>query len=191
MLKAVKSHRPNELKLQNYYFDDQDLQLRKKRYALRIRIIDGNKFYFTLKYPAKQPKNGPRAFKVRVEHEVPISKALALRILKNDKHIMDLNVQPIRILKRAFPKNVLAKIKPLGRVECRRTVVPLEKWLELEIDRCKIFNKKFYEVEVETSQPQRVDRAIRVFLKEHGIPYHPISRSKFARFVQEWKKRHH
>lgn len=177
--------------MENYYFDDQQLRLRKKKFALRIRVVDGKRFFFTLKYPAAKRTNtaGPRSFKVRVEHEVPISKTLAQRILSQDARIMDLNVAPVKILKRTFPKNVLAKVRPLGLIQCKRTIVPLERWLELEIDRCKIFNKKFYEVEVETSNPQRVDRAIRVFLKEHKIPYHPISRSKFARFVQEWKKK--
>lgn len=191
LLKAVRSHRPAAKEMKNYYFDDSQLRLRKKRYALRIRVVDGKKFFFTLKYPAKQAKTGPRAFKVRVEHEVPISRTLAMKIINREQKIIDLNVLPVRILKRAFPKNILSKIGPLGMVQCRRTVVPLEKWLELEIDRCKIYNKKFYEVEVETSNPIRVDKAIRVFLKEHGIPYHPIARSKFARFVSEWKKRHH
>jgi len=190
LLRAVRSHRPNAHKLQNFYFDDRQLRLRKKRYALRIRIIDGKKYFFTLKYPAKQPKNSPRSFKVRVEHEFPISKTLALKVLRQDQNIMELDLPAIRILKRQFSKNILSKIAPLGMVECTRTVVPLEKWLELEIDRCKIYNKKFYELEVETSQPVKVDKAVRIFLKANGIPYHPIARSKFARFVQEWKKRH-
>lgn len=190
LLRVVRSRRPNAHKLRNYYFDDQQLRLRKKRYALRIRIVDGKHCFFTLKYPAKQPKNAPRSFKVRVEHEVPISKALANRILAKGLHITDVDVLPMRLLKKAFPKSLLSKIGPLGLVECTRTVVPLEKWLELEIDRCKIYNKKFYELEVETSQPLRVDKAVRIFLKANGIPYHPIARSKFARFVQEWKKRH-
>ena len=37
----------------NYYFDDPKLRMRKKRFGLRIRIIDGDRAFVTLKQPAK------------------------------------------------------------------------------------------------------------------------------------------
>jgi uncharacterized protein YjbK len=192
LIRVLKPRRPKSQRLINYYFDDEELRLRKKKYALRIRIVDGNKVLFTLKYPAKQPKAAPSALKVRVEHEVEISLALAKRLLKHSKSINDMNLEPVRILKRNFSKETLDNVAPLGLIETRRTVVPVGrngKRVELEIDRCKMFNKKFYELEVETNTPKRADRLVREFLESHDIPYLPLTRSKFGRFIEEWKRR--
>jgi hypothetical protein len=53
-LKLIKVLKPRKNQsLVNYYFDDTDLQLRRKKFALRIRIVSGGKAYFTLKYPGK------------------------------------------------------------------------------------------------------------------------------------------
>lgn len=177
------------MRLINYYFDDDQLRLRKKKFALRIRIVDENKVLFTLKYPAKQPRKAPTALKVRFEHEVEIPLALAKRLLKQRKKISDINLAPVKILKRFFPVDLIDSIGPLGLIETSRTVVPLRGKVELEIDRCKMFNKKFYELEVETNQPQRADKFVREILKENAIPYHPLTRSKFSRFIAEWKQR--
>ena len=192
LIRVLKPKSKKRLQLTNYYFDDSSLTLRKKKYALRIRIShNGTKetVLFTLKYPGKQPKNAPRALKVRVEHEVLINRDVAKRILNKRGRISDVDLAPMRILRRHFTKSELSKVRPLGLIQTRRTVVPLPGKLELEIDRCKVFDKKFYEVEVETSSPRRADREIKILLESHGIPYLPITRSKFARFLGEWKRR--
>lgn len=193
LLRELKPQREKRLRLVNYYFDDPNLRLRKKRYALRIRIIDGKTVYFTLKYPGKTPHKGPRSLKVRYEHEIKIPMNLAKSLLKGRKHITDVDLGPLRILRKHLGKGILSKVGPLGLIECRRTVftLPRNPSFELEIDRCKIFNKKFYEVEVETNRPTRADKLIRELLDDVGIPYHPITRSKFGRFIEEWKRRNH
>jgi len=189
LLRVLKRKKPQKLRLINYYFDDSQLRLRKKKFALRVRIINGKKVYFTLKYPAKAPRNSPSALKIRVEHEEEIPLKIAKHLLKETKKILDVDAVPTRILRRNFSKNSLSKVRPLGLIETERTVVPLYSFLELEIDRCKMFNKKFYEVEVETSQPRRVDKAIRELFSVYDIPYQPLTRSKFGRFIEEWKRR--
>lgn len=192
LIRLMKPNKPKRLRLINYYFDDSELSLRKKKFALRIRIVNDKKVLFTLKYPGRQPKAAPSALKVRVEHEVEISLALAKRLLKQTKTVTDINVSPIRILKRSFTRALLETVGPLGLIETRRTVVPVGKngkRVELEIDRCKMFNKKFYELEVETNTPRRADRIIRELLESHDIPYLPLTRSKFGRFIEEWKRR--
>jgi uncharacterized protein YjbK len=189
LIRVFKSKRPRKLNLTNYYFDDSDLRLRKKKFALRIRIIDKKTCLFTLKYPAKQPVHAPRALKVRVEHEVAIPLKTGKQLLRNGKRVIDVDAEPIRILRRSFSKSALSKVRPLGLIETQRTMVKVSAWLELEIDRCKMFDQKFYEVEIETSQARRVDREVRAIFAAHGIPYHPLTRSKFSRFLEEWKSR--
>ena len=177
------------LKLTNYYFDDSDLRLRKRKFALRIRIVDKKLVYFTLKYPAKMPRRVPRALKVRVEHEVRIPMKVALNLLKKNKKITDVNAIPVRILQRNFSKDSLSNVHPLGRIETKRTVVPLTKTFELEIDHFQMFGNHFYEVEVETHQPKKIDKAIKELFETYDIPYLPLTRSKFGRFIEEWKRR--
>jgi uncharacterized protein YjbK len=189
-LKLIKVLKPRKNQsLVNYYFDDPDLQLRKKKFALRIRIVSGGKAYFTLKYPGKTPEKAPAWFKVRREHEVAIPAATAKQLLRKKIHILDIDLEPVRILRRSFSKKSLANIQPLGLIETRRSVVAFKRSLALEIDSCKIYNKKFYELEIETEKPNQTDRDVKTLLKKYDIPYAPISRSKFGRFIEEWKKR--
>jgi uncharacterized protein YjbK len=189
LVRALRPKRREKLKLVNYYFDDSELRLRKKRYALRIRIINNRKVLFTLKYPAKTPRSSPTALKIRIEHEVEIPLKDARQLLGQNMKILEIDAEPIRILRRKFTKEILTKVKPLGLVETDRTVVPMPKKLELEIDSCRMFNKKFYELEIETNAPKRADRQVRELLADHGIPYQPLTRSKFGRFIEEWKRR--
>jgi uncharacterized protein YjbK len=191
LVKLLKPQILKNLQLVNYYFDDPELSLRKGKFGLRIRLVDGKQFFFTLKYPAKTTgqEKLPRALKIRHEHEVRIPTRTAKLLLKGDLQVMDLDVQPIRILRRHFPKGSLEKVRYLGMIHTKRTVVPLKSKLELEIDSFGLFGKRFYELEVETSQPKKADKMIRVLFKEYKIPYLPLSRSKLGRFIQEWKKR--
>jgi uncharacterized protein YjbK len=188
-VRALRSKRKAKLKLVNYYFDDSELRLRKKRYALRIRIIDNKKVLFTLKYPAKMPRTSPTALKIRIEHEVEIPLKDAKQLLGQSMKILEIDAEPIRILKRKFAREILSRVKPLGLVQTQRTVVPMQNKLELEIDSCKMFNKKFYELEIETNAPKRADRQIRELLALYDIPCLPLTRSKFGRFIEEWKRR--
>ena len=73
-------------------------------------------------------------------------------------------------------------------METVRTIVKAPKKLELELDRFKMFDKKFYELEVETSKPREADKLVRVMFEKYGIPYLPITKSKLGRFIENWKR---
>lgn len=162
--------------------------MRKGKFGLRIRIVDGRTVIFTLKYPAKTAEDLPRALKIRHEHEVKLPLKLGKAVLRGDISVWELDVPPVKILRRHFSKSDLAQVRPLGVIETKRTVVPLKKF-ELEIDYCRMFDQRFYEVEIETTQPKRVDKAIRDLFHDYDVPYRPLTRSKLGRFLQEWKKR--
>ena len=76
----------------------------------------------------------------------------------------------------------------MGSVKTSRTFVLADKNTLLEIDKFKMFKKKFYELEVETHQPSQADKVVRALFKKHGIPYRPITKSKLGRFLDLWKK---
>lgn len=173
----------------NYYFDDAKLRLRKKRFGLRIRILDGKKAVVTLKHPAKGPVADVPSLKIRHEYEEEIPYKTAKLVIKGKKKLIDVDATPVRVLRSMFPKSYLTKVRPLGSVETVRTIVQAPKKLELELDRFKMFNQKFYELEVETSNPRRADRTVRVLFEKHGIPYLPITKSKLGRFIENWKRK--
>ncbi|MGE3759362.1 MAG: CYTH domain-containing protein [Pseudobdellovibrionaceae bacterium] len=173
----------------NCYFDDPKLKLRKKKYGLRVRIVDDKKAFVTLKHPARAGKKAVRSLKVRKEYEVPVNYKTAKAIIKGKKPLMDLRNMPVRVLRSAFSKNALQRIQPLGTIRTLRTVVVANGGsLELEIDKFKLFGHSYYELEVETFRPKRADQIVRWLFKENNIPYHPITKSKLGRFIEEWKK---
>lgn len=173
---------------QNFYFDDIHLNLRHKRIGLRIRVMGRRKAVVTLKYP-KGTATALRALKVRREFEATVNYPTAVKIIRGQKDILTLRQLPIQKLKRIYPVHQLCQLRPLGSVETERTVVPLNKKMEMELDRSRVFGKFFYEVEVETQRPLKADRLIRNLFWKYGIGYHPVRRSKLARFIEEWRER--
>lgn len=191
LISVTRRHVREKIKHTNYYFDDPRLRLRKKKFGLRIRIQNGNKAFITLKEPAAFPTGKVPSLKVRHEWETEIPLKTAKAILAGKKQMADLKIKPIQILKRRFNNASLDKIAVLGSVKTLRTVVVCRNRVELEIDKFKMFNKKFYELEVETEKPAFADRTVRLLLRRHRIPYHPITKSKLGRFIEMWKKGAH
>jgi len=190
--KLIKSSGPDQIrtiKQINYYFDDSLLRLRKRKLGLRIRLEDGQTGTLTLKEPVGKLHPKLRKLKIRYEWESPISIATARSIIKHKKSIASLNKKPIRILKKHFSDKELSGLKTLGTIKTTRTLISLSKGLTIEIDKYKMFDQKFYELEVESHHPEEADRSVRIFLKKHRIPYRPISQSKLGRFIECWKKR--
>jgi uncharacterized protein YjbK len=189
LLKAYRKRKTATIRQTNYYFDDPKLRLRKKRFGLRIRLIDGEKAVITLKHPARvQGGKGFSALKVRHEYEEEITLKAAKSILKGKRRLIDLDVEPVRVLKKVFSNGYLSKISPLGAIKTTRTVVPLKNRIELELDRCKMFDERFYELEVETTRPHFADKSVRAVLDFYDIPYEPLAKSKLGRFLDVWKK---
>jgi len=172
----------------NFYFDNQSLQLRKKRIGLRVRIENASKCTLTVKEPSKLRSTKLPKLKIRKEWESRLSLATAKSLVKGKTSIASLNSKPIRVLKNHFSKEQLKKVSPLGSVKTSRTFVMADHKTLLEIDKYKMFKKKFYELEVETHQPVIADAVVRSLLKKHGISYRPITKSKLGRFLDLWKK---
>jgi uncharacterized protein YjbK len=185
ILTLLKNRDQIKYSQENYYFDHPKFKLRKNKFMLRVRKVNNTKSFLTVKYPKKLKKKLRPGLKVRVEHEVAIPLKIARKIIENKIALADLNIKPIRILKNTFSKADINKIQALGKLETQRTVIHFKKWLILEIDQSQVFNKKFYELEVETIDPEKADRFIHKFLKSQKIPCEYALQSKFSRFLQE------
>jgi len=186
-MKACRKHIDRKDHHTNYYFDCKRLKLRKRKFGLRIRLVNKRKAVLTLKFPAKGHHSSMKSLKVRHEFEEPIRMQSAQAIILGKKKVIELKAQPIKVLKKAFPRNHLELIYPLGAVKTVRTIAKLPK-VKIELDSFQMFGKKFYELEVETEKPKSADKAIRNLLRENKIPYHPITKSKLRRFLEMWKR---
>ena len=173
----------------NIYFDDSKLRLRKKHIGLRVRFLNGNRAIVTLKHPAKKKTAKVPSLKIRHEYEEEIPYRLAKKIIRRRAHLRDLDILPMRVLKRFYDDKLISRIRPLGAVETVRTFVKHRAGLELELDKFEMFRQKHYELEVETEKPKQADASVRELFRELGIPYHPITKSKLGRFIQEWRRR--
>lgn len=178
-------------KFTNYFFDTPDLKLREKRIAFRIRLIESERAIVTLKYPpAAKPANEViKHLRVRQEAEEDIPVKTALKIITGEKPIGTLdNTLPLQVLLEQVRPKHIEKIGLLGSLSTVRTVAPLTPELTIELDRCELFKKKFYELEIETEKPVTADKAIQKLFDEYDIPYSPTTKSKLGRFIAEWKK---
>jgi uncharacterized protein YjbK len=188
---------------QNVYFDDAGFRLRRRRFGLRIRIVDGRRAQIALKFPAMNARAAARlpvGYKVRNEVEQPLPLATARAIIHGRRGIESLGAAPIRKLREllgAHPpraKERLLKggnrpartleLAPIGQLRTQRTTVPWISGLELEIDRCEARGRVFYELEVETARAAATDRAIRKLFARLELPYRPLKRSKLARLFR-------
>ena len=188
LLIVCERHVQKTVEYINYYFDDPKLRLRKRRFGLRVRIINGKRAVMTLKRPAQVKNKGIPSLKIRHEYEEEIPYKVAKALLRGRKRLSQVDVLPIQILRDLFSDSYLDKISPLGAVKTTRTIAKIPKRLEIEIDKCRVFEQRFYELEVETMSPRAADKIIRSLFEKHGIPYQPITKSKLGRFLDEWKK---
>jgi len=189
LLKASRKNIKKSVKQTNFYFDDKDLNLRKRRIGLRVRFENNSRCTLTLKEPSNQRSSKLPKLKIRREWEVDLPLLLGKRLVKGQTSISSLSAKPIQILKKYFSQSELEAIHPLGSVKTVRTFVLGDKKTLLEIDKFKMFQRKFYELEVETDRPLAADQVVRALLKNHGIAYRPITKSKLGRFVELLKKK--
>ncbi|MBI1862076.1 MAG: CYTH domain-containing protein [Deltaproteobacteria bacterium] len=190
--RLFRAHRDQVLTAQeqvNFYFDDIHLNLRRLRIGLRIRFINAKRSVLTLKYPKTTEPTGLRALRVRAEYEAPLSTKTAKRIIAGKRDILSLKCLPIRRLARVYPIKRLCRLQALGSITTRRVVIPLNRKFQMELDQSKMFGKTFYELEVETHRPTKADKAVHNLFWKYDITYHPLRRSKLARFIEEWRLR--
>lgn len=190
LLRVSKKRVIKTVRQTNYYFDDETLFLRKHKIGLRLRIEDGRHGTVTLKEPSRQTSTKIPKLKIRHEWEAKIPLTIAKEICKEKRAITSLSHKPIKILKTRLSKDSFNDISLLGSVKTVRTFVSADSKVVLEVDKFKMFRKRFYELEVETQKPETADRVVRELFKKHKIKCRPITKSKLGRFIDLWKKEH-
>jgi uncharacterized protein YjbK len=181
LIATMAGSRSKTVSQHNVYFDDARKSLRRKRFGLRVRLIDGKTAKMALKFPAGPQASRTAGYKVRHEIESAVSARVARALVAGRAQIATVNTAPVRYLRTVFSPQVLRDLIPFADLRTERTMVPFRSGLKLEIDRCVAFGKVFYELEIETETPVTTDRAIRKQLEKLEIRCRPLRRSKLAR----------
>ncbi len=188
LLKTCRKQVIERARLVTYFFDSPDLILRESKYGFRIRIKDNKEATITLKYPVKSNAPQVTGYKTRreIEQRIPIQKAM--KVIKGQMKISELIARPVAILCRRITKAAVNTLEPLGSMTTHRTLAKVAISNDtLELDRCLLFGKQFYELEVETKSPVKTHDSIKDWLEAQEIPVVPSMQSKLSRFIKAWK----
>lgn len=162
----------------NTFFDTKDFALRKAGIGCRIRSIPGRRSILTVKFGGSYRKG----VHVRGEIESFVEEKRANRIVSGRVPLASLSrTAPLRKLKRLIGAEAIGNLKRLGSLSTARTTFPLDS-LKGELDACRLKSKRFFELEVESSRPERARNLAAALLRAHRIPLRPEKRSKLSRF---------
>lgn len=156
------------LSQENIYFDSENQKLHSLGVMFRLRI-ENNKYIFTVKSSVKLEKGVQQS----EENELSVEAA--------DYSQEKLNKILKQLCKISLPEN-LYLIK-LGSILNSRLVFEDFFSVNLELDHTQIFDRHFYEIEVETETPEFHLLKIKDLLFQNQIEYKPSS-SKYGRFLK-------
>nr|ADM83595.1 adenylate cyclase [Hippeastrum hybrid cultivar] len=166
----------------NLFFDTAAGDLASVFSALRIRFYDANaKCVLSLK---SRPKLSEGVSHVE-EDEEEIDPQIGQEVTANPSKMGSL-LEKSRIWRRVVDEIGVADDG--GEFVCLggfRNVRAVYRWVEgliLELDETEYGFGTSYEIECETTEPERVKGLLEGFLKEKGIPYEYSGASKFAVF---------
>mmetsp|Transcript_10939 Transcript_10939/g.32783 ORF Transcript_10939/g.32783 Transcript_10939/m.32783 type:complete len:212 (+) Transcript_10939:470-1105(+) len=171
---------------QNYFFDTKDARIGAARRSLRVRFYDDNKAVLTIK-GRQEMKNGiGRA--TEVESDLPLP--LARRAVQEPNVLLTADSEHLRTLQKEIG---FEELVCLGTFKTNRHVFDWEGHM-VEVDET-IYSPTqayptedtFYEIELETEEPEKVKEALTAFLKQKDIPFSDGLSTKFGRFRKRAK----
>lgn len=171
---------------QNYFFDTKDARIGAARRSLRVRFFDDKKAVLTIK-GRQEMKNGiGRA--TEVETDLPLS--LAQQAVHQPHVLLTADSDHLRALKKEVGFEDLVC---LGTFKNNRHVFDWQGHT-VEVDET-IYSPTqayptedtFYEIELETEEPERVKVALTAYLEERHIPFSNGTSTKFGRFRKRAK----
>ncbi|KAL3535930.1 hypothetical protein ACH5RR_004391 [Cinchona calisaya] len=162
----------------NTFFDGANRELSSRRAVLRLRFYENSqppKCFICLKAKAVIVDGISRV----EEDEEELDSEVGLQCLEDPTKLGDVNSRVAKRAKEEF--GVREGFVGLGGFRNVRNVF---EWngVELEVDETVYDFGTCYEIECESSEPEKVKEKIEEFLKENGIEYSYSKVSKFAIF---------
>lgn len=181
VLKAFGPHRRTHYKQQNFFFDTPDSAISRSRRALRVRLFDNDKAVLTIKGRMEMKDGIARATEVEDELDV----ALAKQSVETPQNLLSCGSPSLQALQKEVS---LEGLLCLGTFKNNRTVfdweghvVEVDETIYSATDSCPT-EDTFYEIELETEEPEKVKQLLTSFLDDHDIKYKDNNTTKFKRF---------
>ncbi|MGO1057986.1 CYTH domain-containing protein [Planococcus sp. FY231025] len=156
---------------ENYYFDTQDFQLKRKKCALRIRR-KGESFECTLKTPAPEGN-------YEITDRLPSGQAMEM-IEGRSFHSPEVQAALEELQVNS------AKLHMIGKLTTHRTELEIDGGL-LVLDHSEYGGKEDFEVEFEVAEAAAGKTRFLGLLQSHTIPERPADK-KIARFMAAAKE---
>lgn len=186
VLEALAPHKRTLLQQRNNFFDTPGGDIKKSGHTLRVRIINDKQAVLSVKGRLETKDGISRATEVE-DHVDP---ELAERALNNPQELLSCGNPILEGLRKDVP---LKDLVCLGTFQNNRTVFDWENYV-LEVDQT-IYpptashptEATFYEIELETSEPEKAKVLLVKFLNDHKIPHKDNDTTKFKRFRKRAK----
>lgn len=164
------------LEQENVYLDTAEGSVESRREMVRLRREGGAR---VLTY-----KQGVRVedgyFEAR-EFEAPVTAEQWRLLLEGSEEALE-GLAPLRELRAAVGRGAL---RSTGRVRNLRLCYPLSQGEKLELDRTEFPGGRVdFEIEVETSDPERVRLELHGLAARAGFPLEVQTRTKYERFLE-------
>ncbi|MCQ2966950.1 MAG: CYTH domain-containing protein [Alphaproteobacteria bacterium] len=152
----------------NYYISSKEMMEKVKNYGLRIRQI-GHFFELTLKVSEEVGKT-------------EITQDIAGIFLTN---LLYFGKFPDGEVKDYLVKNKvcdITKLQFIGMLKTIRKDIDFN-GSKISIDKSKYNDTVDYEIECESSSPEKAEKDLKIFLEKYGISYQKSEHNKLARFL--------
>lgn len=190
-LEVLAPHRKASFEQTNYFFDSPDGKMSANRKTLRVRFYKSDapdKAVLTVKGRQEMRDGVGRA--TEVEDELDLE--LARRATNEPSHLLKSQTKYLQEIKSEVG---LTELVCLGNFKNNRSVFEWE-GLEVEVDET-IYSPtashpeegRFYEIELETDEPETFKPKLEALLREHNIPFNDGVTTKFARFRSRQPKK--
>ncbi len=168
----------------NGFFDSEDRRIAKGGWALRVRVENHRGLVTVKSIPTRA---GLAVIRQEIEAEIGRGEALAVLALQTD--VLTLDVMPISFIRNEFPNVHLARLIQFDNTRQKKLFRIGDYNYILEIDKTEYSDASVdYELEIELSDPSRVDSVeaqLRKLFATLGIPFEKQSESKFARALRK------
>ncbi|QDZ18654.1 CYTH domain-containing protein [Chloropicon primus] len=163
---------------ENLFFDGLEQELSSKRVVLRIRFYNMNeKCVVTVKGKAVLENGIGKASEV----EEAIDPILGRSFVENPELMLE---SDLSVLRDTLGKFGVKGLKGLGGFKNVRDVYNW-KGLDIEVDETKYNWGTVYEIECETSEPERIKGELEEVLKGQGVGYEYSKVTKFQNFINQ------
>lgn len=168
---------------ENGFFDSQDARFKKGGWAVRVRA-ESERGLITVKSVGSH--SGLAV--IREEIEAEVDRGTAVEILNGYSDLMDIDCEPVRFIKKTFPKCAPSKIIQFRNDRQFKRFRIGDYDYVLEIDKTTFADGSVdYELEVEIAQRDQlevVEDRLRKMFESLGIPFERQDRSKLARALE-------